>query len=239
MASLQYDLFSAQQREQVAAEGMGRSAVLNDLVACYKQAARQFAYGCRAAELCVRRLELLLQQTTVRLEIETLMLESTEKYARFLLKLQAVRGLKMAETAERVGRKIARAVGVERQRLQEIVQRESKEREGIVTRGVKDRETIARLEIARAQIAERERLPAIARERWWREKLGVAQQREREMLQSRERVERARVESRGIREEVWRTPPPAEHVVHYANVLRGLPDTMGILGQTRSTRQAE
>ena len=30
VASLQYDLFSAQQREQVAAEVAGRSAVLND-----------------------------------------------------------------------------------------------------------------------------------------------------------------------------------------------------------------
>ena len=28
------------------------------------------------------------------------------------------------------------------------------------------------------------------------------------MLQSRERVERASLESRGVREEVWRTPPP-------------------------------
>ena len=73
--------------------------------------------------------ELLLQQATVRLGIETLLLESTEKDARFLLKLQAVHGLKMAKTAERVGRKIARAIGVERQRVQEIVQRESRERE--------------------------------------------------------------------------------------------------------------
>ena len=49
-----------------------------------------------------------------------------------------------------------------------------------MTRGVRDRETIARLEIARAQIAVRERRLAIARERWWREKLGVVQQRERD-----------------------------------------------------------
>ena len=94
VASLQYDLFSAQQREQVAAEVAGRTAVLNNWVACFKQAAKQFAYGRRAAELCVRHRELLLLQTTVRLEIETLMLDSTEKDARFLLKLQAVRGLK-------------------------------------------------------------------------------------------------------------------------------------------------
>ena len=238
MASLQYKLFSAQQREQIAAEVAGRSAVVNDWVACFKQAARQFAYGRRAAELYVRQRELLLRQTTVRLEIERLMLESTEKDSRFLLKLQAVRGLKMAESAERVGRKIARAVGVERQRLQEIVHRESKEREEIVTRGVRDRERTARGEIVRAQLAERERLPALARERWWREKLGLAQQREREMLQSRERVERARVESRGIREEVWRTPP-AEHMGHNSNVLRRIPDTMGILGRATYARQAE
>ena len=127
------------------------------------------------------------------------MLESTERDFRFLLKLQAVRELKLAESAERVGRKIARAVGVERQRLQEIVHREGKEREEIGTWGVRDKERIVRGGIARAQLAEKERLPALARESWWREKLGVAQQREREMLQSRERVERARVESRGTR----------------------------------------
>ena len=209
------------------AEVAGRNAVLNNWVACFKQTAKQFAYGRRAAELCVRHRELLLLHTTVRLEIETLMLESTEKDARFLLKLQAVRRLKMAEAAERVGRKIARAAGIERQRLQEIVRKESREREEIVARGVRDRETIARLEIARSQIAERERLPALARERWWREKLGLAQQREREMLQSRERVERASLESRGVREEVWRTPPrkacgiiclcPTRTTRHYGN----------------------
>ena len=46
-----------------------------------------------------------------------MMLESTERDFRFLLKLQAVRELKLAESAERVGRKLARAVGVDRQRF--------------------------------------------------------------------------------------------------------------------------
>ena len=135
-------------------------------MACYKQAARQFAYGRRTAELSVRQWELFVRQTTVRLEIETMMLESTERDSRFLLKLPAVRELKLAELAERVGRKIARAVGVEPQRLQEIAHKEGKEREEIGTWGVRDRERIVRGVIARAQLAERERLPALARERW-------------------------------------------------------------------------
>ena len=58
VASLQYDLFSAQQREQVAGEEAGRSAVVNNWVACFKQAARQLVCGRRAAELCVLHREL-------------------------------------------------------------------------------------------------------------------------------------------------------------------------------------
>ena len=61
VASLQYDVFAAQQREQIAAETAGRSAVVDAWVACYKQAARQFAYGRRAAELSVRQRELFVR----------------------------------------------------------------------------------------------------------------------------------------------------------------------------------
>ena len=128
VASLQYDFSAAQQQEQIAAETAGRSAVVDAWVACYKQAARQFAYGRRTAELSMRQRELIVRQHAVRMEIETMMLESTERDFRFLLKLQAVRELKLAESAERVGRKLAKAVGVERQRFQEIVHREGKER---------------------------------------------------------------------------------------------------------------
>ena len=69
-----------------------------------------------------------MRQHSVRLDIETMMLESTERDFRFLLKLQAVCELNLAESAERVGRNLARAVGVEQQRFQEIVHREGKER---------------------------------------------------------------------------------------------------------------
>ena len=106
---------------------------------------------------------------------------------------------------------VVRAVGVERQRFQEIVHREGKERVEVGTWGVRDRERIERGGIVRAQLVERVRLPALARDSWWREKLGIAQQRKREMLQSRERVERARVEARGTGDKEWRIPPHRTH----------------------------
>ena len=106
-----------------------------------------------------------------------------------------------------------------------------------MTRGVKDRETIARLEIARVQIADRERLPAIARERWCRDRSSTAERERNAAVQGESgegKLRVARDKGGGMA-----NPPPAEHMVQYANVLRGLPDTMGILRRTRSTRQAE
>ena len=97
-----------------------------------------------------------MRQEVERCDIEISMAIERERAMRFLLKLQAVGQLQSLERAGRQHRRMAREVGIERQRTREIVGREARERRQIGIWGVRERERIERAGLGIGQMETRE-----------------------------------------------------------------------------------
>ena len=128
---------------------------------------------------------LFVRREVERCDIELNMTIESERAARFLLKLQAVTGLQRLERAGRQHRRMAREIGIERQRTREIVGGEARERRQIDIWGVRERERIERADIGVERIEGIERIAVVAREERGRMQVRLEESRRREMHQAR------------------------------------------------------